>query len=134
MPFVTIFSSPTNLPQVMDTHFLANANGTVVDSVALFVLFASWLSTSVDNLSFSLKPKMSNFRFQILYIMTNDNLTVKKVLGKLARNQRLTHNEELFYLVEVLYFSEERAEQILSSQGFKARKVKMQSRKLATAA
>lgn len=77
---------------------------------------------------------MSNFRFQILYIMTNDNLTVKKVLGKLARNQRLTHNEELFYLVEVLYFSEERAEQILSSQGFKARKVKMQSRKLATAA
>ena len=66
--------------------------------------------------------------------MTNDNLTVKKVLGKLARNQRLTHNEELFYLVEVLYFSEERAEQILSSQGFKARKVKMQSRKLATAA
>lgn len=66
--------------------------------------------------------------------MTNDNLTVKKVLGKLARNQRLTHNEELFYLVEVLYFSEERAEQILLSQGFKARKVKMQSRKLATAA
>jgi hypothetical protein len=66
--------------------------------------------------------------------MTNNNLTVKKVLGKLARNQRLTHNEELFYLVEVLYFSDEKAEQILSSQGLKARKVKMQSRKLATAA
>jgi hypothetical protein len=66
--------------------------------------------------------------------MRNNNLTVKKILLKLARNQRLTHHEELFYLVEVLYFSEDKAEQILSSQEFKARKVKMHSRKLATAA
>jgi hypothetical protein len=64
----------------------------------------------------------------------NNNLTVKKILDKLARNQRLTHNEELFYLVEVLYFSEEKAEQILASQEPQARKVKMHSRKLATAA
>ena len=41
-----------------------------------------------------LKLNNSNFRFQICYIMTND-LTVKKILDKLARNQRLTHNEEL---------------------------------------
>jgi len=66
--------------------------------------------------------------------MTNDNLTVRKILAKLGRNQRLTHNEELFYLTEVLYFSEERAEQILSSQGSKGRKVRMHSTKLATAA
>jgi hypothetical protein len=63
-----------------------------------------------------------------------NNLTVKKILDKLARNQRLTYNEELFYLVEVLYFSEEKAEQILDSQEPQARKVKMHSRKLATAA
>ena len=61
------------------------------------------------------------------------NLTVKKILAKLARNQRLTHNEELFYLVEVLYFSEEKAEQLLLAKGFQAKKVRMQS-KLATAA
>ncbi len=73
-------------------------------------------------------------RPQILYIMRNSNLTVKKILTKLACNQRLTHNEELIYLIEVLYFSEEKAELILSSQGFTARKVKMHSRKLATAA
>ena len=66
--------------------------------------------------------------------MRRNDLTVKKILRKLARNQRLTHYEELFYLIEVLYFSEERAEQMLSSQGFEARKVRMQSRKLATAA
>ena len=66
--------------------------------------------------------------------MTNNHLTVKKILAKLGRSQRLTYNEELFYLIEVLYFSEERAEQILSSPGFKARKVRMHSRKLATAA
>ena len=66
--------------------------------------------------------------------MRSNDLTVKKILRKLARNQRLTHNEELFYLVEVLYFSEEKAEQILSSPAFEARKVKMQSSKLATAA
>lgn len=59
---------------------------------------------------------------------------MKKILRKLEQNQRLTHHEELFYLVEVLCFSEEKAEQMLSSQGFKARNVKMQSRKLATAA
>jgi hypothetical protein len=64
----------------------------------------------------------------------NNNLTVKKILAKLARNQRLTHNEELFYLVEVLYFSEEKAEQILASGEPKARKIKMHSQKLATAA
>ncbi len=66
--------------------------------------------------------------------MRSNNLTVKKILRKLAQNQRLTHHEEIFYLVEVLYFSEEKAEQILSSQGYKARNVKMHSRKLATAA
>jgi hypothetical protein len=59
---------------------------------------------------------------------------VKKILDKLARNQRLTHNEELFYMVEVLYFSEEKAEQILTSGEPKGRKIKMDSRKLATAA
>jgi len=36
--------------------------------------------------------------------------------------------------VEVLYFSEGKAQQLLSSQGFKAKKVRMQSSKLATAA
>jgi len=66
--------------------------------------------------------------------MMHTNLTVKKILTKLARNQRLTHNEEFIYLVEVLYFSEEKAQQLLSSQGFKAKKVSMQSSKLATAA
>jgi hypothetical protein len=66
--------------------------------------------------------------------MRSNDLTVKKILNKLARNQRLTHNEELYYLVEVLYFSEEKAEQILSSPGLQARKIKMHSRKLATAA
>jgi len=66
--------------------------------------------------------------------MRSNNLTVKKILSKLARNQRLAHQEELFYLIEVLYFSEEKAEEILTSQGFQARKVKMHSRKLATAA
>jgi len=64
----------------------------------------------------------------------NTNLTVKKILDKLARNQRLTHNEELFYLVEVLYFSEEKAEQLLSSQAFQAKKLRMHSPKFATAA
>jgi hypothetical protein len=64
----------------------------------------------------------------------NNNLTVKKILDKLARNQRLTHNEELFYLVEVLYFSEEKAAQMLAPGEPRARKVKMHSRKLATAA
>jgi hypothetical protein len=63
-----------------------------------------------------------------------NNLTVKKILDKLARNQRLAYNEELFYLVEVFYFSEEKAEQILAPGEPKARKVKMHSRKLATAA
>ena len=62
------------------------------------------------------------------------NLTVKKIMAKLARNERLTHNEEFFYLVEVLFFSEEKAEQLLSAQGFQARKVRMQSSKFATAA
>jgi hypothetical protein len=66
--------------------------------------------------------------------MRSNDLTVKKILNKLARNQRLTHSEELFYLVEVLYFSEEKAEQILSFPGLQARKIKMHSRKLATAA
>jgi hypothetical protein len=66
--------------------------------------------------------------------MRSNDLTVRKILAKLGRNQRLTHSEELFYLIEVLYFSEERAEQILSSPGFKARKVRMHSRKFATAA
>ena len=66
--------------------------------------------------------------------MMHTNLTVKKILTKLARNQRLTHNEEFFYLVEVLYFSEEKAQQLLSSQGLQAKKVRMQSSKLATAA
>jgi len=66
--------------------------------------------------------------------MRNNNLTVKKILGMLARNQRLSHNEELFYLIEVLYFSEEKAAQILLGEGFEARKVKMHSGKLATAA
>ena len=64
----------------------------------------------------------------------NNDLTVKKILDKLAGNQRLTHNEELLYLVEVLYFSEEKAEQMLSPGELKARKVKMHSGKLATAA
>jgi len=63
-----------------------------------------------------------------------NNLTVKKILDKLARNQRLAYNEELFYLVEVLYFSEEKAQLILASQESQARKVKMHPRKLATAA
>ncbi|HEV8506021.1 MAG TPA: hypothetical protein VGQ53_11495 [Chitinophagaceae bacterium] len=66
--------------------------------------------------------------------MRSNNLTVKKILGKLARNERLTHNEELFYLVEVLCFSEEKAEQMLSSPGLEARDVNMQSHKLASAA
>jgi len=66
--------------------------------------------------------------------MRSNDLTVKKILSKLAQNQRLSHNEELFYLVEVLYFSEEKAEEILSSQGVKARDVTMQSPKLASAA
>jgi len=66
--------------------------------------------------------------------MRSNNLTVKKIMNKLVRNERLTHNEEFFYLIEVLYFSEEKAEQILSSQGFKARKIRMHSPKIATAA
>ena len=66
--------------------------------------------------------------------MRSNNLTVKKIMAKLRRNQRLTHNEELFYMVEVLYFSEEKAEQMLASGKPKGRKVKMHSRKLATAA
>ena len=66
--------------------------------------------------------------------MRKNNLTAKKILGKLARKQCLTHNEELFYLVEVLYFSEEKAEQILMPPGRRTRKVKMHSRKFATAA
>ena len=66
--------------------------------------------------------------------MRKNNLTVKKILAKLACKQCLTHNEELFYLVEVLYFSEEEAEQILLPRQRRTRKVKMQSRKLATAA
>ncbi len=66
--------------------------------------------------------------------MRSNNLTVKKILSKLARNQRLTYNEEFFYLVEVLSFSEEKTEQILSSPGLKAMKVRMHSRKLASAA
>jgi len=66
--------------------------------------------------------------------MRSNDLTVKKVLRKLARSQRLTHNEELLYLVEVLYFSEEKAEKILSSGGSRARNVRMHSPKLATAA
>jgi hypothetical protein len=64
----------------------------------------------------------------------NNDLTVKKILDKLARNQRLAHNEELLYLVEVLYFSEEKAAQMLAAGEPRARKVKMPSRKLATAA
>lgn len=63
-----------------------------------------------------------------------NNLTVKKIMAKLARNQRLSYHEELFYLVEVLCFSEEKAELMLSSQGLRARKVKMDSGKLAAAA
>jgi len=66
--------------------------------------------------------------------MMRNNLTVKKVLAKLARNQRLTHNEELFYLVEVLYFSEEKAEQMLACQESKGRDIKMHEGKFATAA
>jgi len=66
--------------------------------------------------------------------MRSNDLTVKKVLRKLARNERLSHSEEILYLIEVLYFSEEKAELILSSQGFKAMKVKMHSGKLASAA
>ena len=64
----------------------------------------------------------------------NTNLTVKKIMNKLARNQRLAHNEELFYMVEVLYFSQEKAEQVLGCGEPKGRKVKMHSRRLATAA
>ena len=66
--------------------------------------------------------------------MRSNNLTVKKIIAKLGRNQRLTHNEELFYLIEVLYFSEEKAEQLLSSQAFQAKKLRMHSPKFATAA
>jgi hypothetical protein len=66
--------------------------------------------------------------------MRRNNLTVKKIMSKLARNQRLTHNEELFCLTEVLCFSEEKAEQMLSSPGLPARKVRMHSRKFAAAA
>ena len=66
--------------------------------------------------------------------MRRNNLTVKKIMYKLARNERLTHNEELFYLIEVLCFSEEKAELMLSSPGLQARKVRMHSRKFATAA
>ena len=66
--------------------------------------------------------------------MRNNNLTVKKIMAKLARGQRLTHNEELFYLIEVLYFSEGKAVQLLSSQGFEAKKLRMHSTKFATAA
>ena len=66
--------------------------------------------------------------------MRSNNLTVKKIMAKLSRNQRLTHHEELFYLIEVLYFSEEKAEQLLSSQGFQAKKLRMHSPKFATAA
>ena len=66
--------------------------------------------------------------------MRRNDLTVKKILDKLARNQRLTHNEELIYLIEVLYFSEEKAEQLLSSQAFQAKKLRMHSPKFATAA
>ena len=66
--------------------------------------------------------------------MRSNNLTVKKIMAKLARNQRLTHNEELIYLIEVLYFSEEKADELLSSQGFQAKKLRMHSPKFATAA
>jgi hypothetical protein len=62
--------------------------------------------------------------------MRSNDLTVKKILDKLARNQRLAHNEEFFYLIEVLYFSEEKAEQLLSSQVFQAKKLRMHSRNL----
>jgi len=66
--------------------------------------------------------------------MRSNDLTVKKILDKLVRNQRLAHNEEFFYLIEVLYFSEEKAEQLLSSQAFQAKKLRMHSPKFATAA
>jgi len=66
--------------------------------------------------------------------MRHNNLTVKRILAKLAQNQRLTHDEELFYLVEVLYLSEEKAERLLSSQELQARKVKMHPSRLAKAA
>lgn len=66
--------------------------------------------------------------------MKKNNLTIGKIISKLERKERLTHGEEFFYLVEVLNFSEEKAEEILMSENFEARKLKMQSHILATAA
>src|SRR6478672_10353871 len=87
--------------------------GDFVPPFGLFLIETrNCLLTCVDKLSCCLKLNNSNFNSQICYIM-NTNLTVKKILDKLARDQRLTHNEELFYMVEVLYFSEEKAEQLL---------------------
>ena len=66
--------------------------------------------------------------------MKKNNLTSRKVIGKLERKERLTYQEEFFYLVEVLNFSEEKAEEILMSEKFEARKFKMQPAVFATAA
>ncbi|HEY1871917.1 MAG TPA: hypothetical protein VGG71_12715 [Chitinophagaceae bacterium] len=66
--------------------------------------------------------------------MRNNNLTAKKILRKLERKELLTHNEELFYLVEVLHFSEEKAEQMLMPEKYEAKKLKVQPDALATAA
>ena len=66
--------------------------------------------------------------------MRNNNLTAKKILGKLERGERLTHNEEFFYLIEVLNFSEEKAEQMLMPEKYETKKLKVQSDALATAA
>jgi len=66
--------------------------------------------------------------------MKKNNLTSKKIISKLERKERLTYNEEFFYLVEMLNFSEEKAEEILMSSTVEARKLKMQSPVFATAA
>jgi len=66
--------------------------------------------------------------------MKKNNLTSRKIIGKLERKERLTYKEEFFYLVEVLNFSEEKAEEILMSEKVEATKLKMQSPVFATAA
>jgi hypothetical protein len=65
--------------------------------------------------------------------MKKNNLTSRKIIGKLERKERLTYQEEFFYLVEVLNFSEEKAEEILMENP-EARKLKMHSAVFATAA
>jgi hypothetical protein len=60
-------------------------------------------------------------------MMRSSSLTVKKILRKLEQREHLTHNEEFFFLVEVLNFSEDRVKQILMFGSYEVKKLKPRS-------